>query len=151
MKNLRITCFALALIQLVFFVSNIIRSIQLQNTGNSNESPISFIVILGYVITVAIVVATVILAGKLNRSKIGWGIFSLLFPWLAGIIIAFLKESEYKSRADYGYAGSGSYSSTFLANKSCSGCGRSVSLSSAAGQRCPHCGAYWSTERRINE
>lgn len=150
MKKLRITCFALALIQLIFFFGNIFHSIQSENVDNSKEFSISFSFVLGYLITIAIVVVTVILAGKLNRSKLGWGIFSLFFPWLAGIIIAFLKEAEYKSRADYGYAGSGSYTSTFIANKSCSACGRSVSLSSAAGQRCPYCGAYWSTERRVN-
>jgi hypothetical protein len=33
--------------------------------------------------------------------------------------------------------------------KKCSGCGRNVSLTSQAGQRCPHCGGYWSFERQI--
>lgn len=150
MKNLRITCFVLAFIQLIFFVRNFFRPIQPENIDNSDEYSFSIQFILGFVITIAIVIVTVILAGKLNRSRIGWGIFSLLLPWLAGIIIAFLKEAEYKSSADYGYAGGSPYTSTFLTSKSCSACGRSVSLSSSPGQRCPHCGAYWSTERRIN-
>jgi len=34
-----------------------------------------------------------------------------------------------------------------LADKQCSACGRSVPLSSKAGQRCPHCGAHWSFEQ----
>ncbi len=33
-------------------------------------------------------------------------------------------------------------------SKHCSACGKIVSNSSRAGQRCPHCGAYWSTELR---
>lgn len=39
------------------------------------------------------------------------------------------------ARAGYGYA-----------MKNCSRCGKQVSLASGAGQRCPHCGALWSTE-----
>ena len=35
-----------------------------------------------------------------------------------------------------------------LMRKSCSHCGREVSLSSRVGQQCPHCGAHWSAERR---
>jgi len=31
----------------------------------------------------------------------------------------------------------------YLQSKSCGGCGRTVSLSANAGDRCPHCGAYW--------
>jgi hypothetical protein len=35
-----------------------------------------------------------------------------------------------------------------LVSKSCSNCGRSVSLSSRAGDRCPHCGAIWGSEQQ---
>ncbi|HYE21555.1 MAG TPA: hypothetical protein VEA69_24125 [Tepidisphaeraceae bacterium] len=34
-----------------------------------------------------------------------------------------------------------------LAEKRCSACHKVVSNGSAAGQRCPHCGVYWSAER----
>jgi hypothetical protein len=36
-----------------------------------------------------------------------------------------------------------------LVDKQCSACGRSVSMSSRAGQRCPHCRAYWSGEKKV--
>lgn len=39
------------------------------------------------------------------------------------------------------------YSQWVPVAKSCSGCGRSVSLSSRVGDKCPHCGATWSYER----
>lgn len=32
--------------------------------------------------------------------------------------------------------------------KTCSGCGKTVSISSSAGQNCPHCGGYWGSERK---
>jgi predicted RNA-binding Zn-ribbon protein involved in translation (DUF1610 family) len=35
---------------------------------------------------------------------------------------------------------------SFLANKQCGACGRNVSLASMSGQKCPHCGVYWSYE-----
>jgi len=38
-----------------------------------------------------------------------------------------------------------------MRTKNCGSCGKPVPLSSAAGQRCPHCGAYWSTERTVNK
>ncbi|MGD0815318.1 MAG: hypothetical protein ABSA83_17105 [Verrucomicrobiota bacterium] len=37
---------------------------------------------------------------------------------------------------------------SFSFSKSCSGCGRQVSIAAHAGQRCPHCGVYWSSERQ---
>lgn len=36
--------------------------------------------------------------------------------------------------------------SVYWEQKFCSACGREVPLSSHTGQRCPHCGAYWSYE-----
>ena len=46
-------------------------------------------------------------------------------------------------------SGVGYGSTSSLTSKSCSRCGREVPLSSARGQTCPHCGAYWSDERTI--
>lgn len=37
---------------------------------------------------------------------------------------------------------------TRIVSKSCSRCGRPVPIGSQAGQRCPHCGAFWSREIR---
>jgi len=36
---------------------------------------------------------------------------------------------------------------TAILEKRCDHCGRSVSLDSEVGQRCPHCGAYWADKR----
>jgi hypothetical protein len=43
-------------------------------------------------------------------------------------------------------SGSGTYG---YQTKKCSRCGKQVSLSSRAGQYCPHCGARWSTETKL--
>jgi rubrerythrin len=39
---------------------------------------------------------------------------------------------------------------TGYTSKKCSACGKEVSVAAAAGQRCPHCGAYWSYEQSLN-
>ncbi len=36
-----------------------------------------------------------------------------------------------------------------VVSKSCGACGKPVSVSSQVGDRCPHCGVVWGTERRI--
>lgn len=38
---------------------------------------------------------------------------------------------------------------TNLREKRCSHCGKTVSIASKAGEKCPHCGAYWSHEKKI--
>ncbi len=157
MKKLRIACFILALVNFLYFIASFIWPIQ-NNLITNNE----YLLYLGIAARIMAVVITVILAGKLNRSFFGWFVFSLLLPWLSCFIIAFLNENEYDRSNGFNYESSwynnddgyssyrsSSYDSTYLSDKSCSACGRSVSLSSLAGQRCPHCGAYWSDERRI--
>lgn len=77
----------------------------------------------------------------------------LLFPSAVIIILLILRKGSFKRNSfahifdniSTSSSTSGSYS-TYSASKSCSRCGRQVSLSSTAGQTCPHCGAYWSTE-----
>jgi predicted RNA-binding Zn-ribbon protein involved in translation (DUF1610 family) len=59
-----------------------------------------------------------------------------------GIIIIFAVLGSFAENS--GTSGS-TYTTTSI-SKNCSACGKSVSNSSAAGQRCPHCGAYWSSE-----
>jgi hypothetical protein len=87
---------------------------------------------------------------EIKSVKVWLGNIQPVSALVTGIIIAFLNQAEYKPRIDYGYNGTSPSTSTYVDNKSCSACGRSVSLAASAGQRCPHCGVYWSTERRIN-
>jgi competence protein ComGC len=47
--------------------------------------------------------------------------------------------------ADESPAGSGSF-----ITKSCGACGKPVASSSKVGDRCPHCGVKWDSERRTN-
>ncbi len=47
--------------------------------------------------------------------------------------------------ADESPAGSDSF-----ITKSCGSCGKPVALSSKVGDRCPHCGVIWGTERKTN-
>jgi hypothetical protein len=49
-------------------------------------------------------------------------------------------STSYNSSSSYG-----SYST--YSSKSCSACGRPVSSFAHAGERCPHCGVYWGSER----
>jgi hypothetical protein len=42
-------------------------------------------------------------------------------------------------------------STNFGKEKTCGACGKIVSVSSMAGQRCPHCGAYWGAEKTIRK
>ena len=151
MKKLRIACFIFALVNLGFFIIVLIEPA----TYNPNAG-IKYLGYLSIFARISSAVITVILARKLDRSLFGWLVFSFLIPWLAGFIITFLDENIYGSYKNYSYNGneygyndSISHTSTYLADKSCSACGRSVSLSSSAGQKCPYCGAYWSSERQI--
>lgn len=41
------------------------------------------------------------------------------------------------------------YAEDTVISKSCGACGKSVSSGSQVGDRCPHCGVVWGTERRI--
>ena len=136
-KNLRIASFILGLVALI----NLIVSFNTEKYENINS-------LLYNPLAIAAVVVNVILAKKLDRSAWGWGIFSLFLPFLACFILSFLDESE---DDDYSYPGgssygSSSYGNTYATDKSCTACGKGVPLSSAAGQHCPHCGVYWSSE-----
>ncbi len=97
---------------------------------------------------------SIALARNLNRNWLGWGIFSFLMPFLSCLILAFLRESDgvsYSSSSGGSYSGNsygyGSYNE-YLVGKTCGNCGKSVSLSSHSGGRCPHCGAYWGSEHK---
>jgi hypothetical protein len=147
MRNLRIACFACALANFVTFFSRFFRP-----APENSEGVNAGFMMLYMGLVIAAVILNVLLARKLNRSGLGWGALSLFLPWVAGFIIPFLGEAEYRPRPSYSWGGtSGGYGGTYISSKSCSACGKNVPLTSRPGQRCPHCGAYWSTEtqRRI--
>lgn len=100
-------------------------------------------------------VNSMILAAVLNRSSCGWGIGGILAPYLFGLILPFLYKAEPSTETSCSTTGGWSPSTSVygggstLTDKQCSNCGRSVSLAAQAGQSCPHCGAYWGSERQI--
>jgi len=141
MRYLKIACFISALFGVANFIAPLAYGIE---NSPEYQGPLSFI------ITVVTVAVTAMLAKKLHRSAWGWGIFSLLLPFVSGFIIPFLGVKKYYGGGDYDYSGGSGYTSTYLSDKSCSACGRSVPLSSASGQCCPYCGAYWSTETTVH-
>jgi hypothetical protein len=110
----------------------------------------------GYLFThISAVILSIALAKSLNRSRWDWGILSFLFPYLAPTILVFHKKSPEGERgvarrlvsAMFGAGSTGTVLSS--ASKNCGRCGKEVPLDARAGERCPHCGAYWSTERTI--
>lgn len=83
-----------------------------------------------------------ILAKSLNRSRLWWSLGFIFCIGLPPLLLFFLKEAEHP------YTLPTSQSSSYM-NKTCSNCGRSVSLLSKAGDSCPYCKAYWSMERKF--
>ena len=102
------------------------------------------LIYINYGLGIITVIICVMLAKRLKRTRIGWGIFGFFIPFIACFILPFLGEAKPRPAGSISFGGS-----TYLSDKSCSACGKSVSLSSLAGQHCPHCGAYWGTEREI--
>lgn len=146
MKKLKIICFIMYLLSSVILII----PISFQNSiADNHDSFLIFYLIIYLIIITITVINSVILAKKLNRSEFGWGIFSFFMPYLSCFILPFLNEAEERSYSKSSSYESGSYGSTYMSDKSCSACGKSVSLSSLAGQSCPHCGAYWGSEREI--
>lgn len=109
-------------------------------------------------------------AGALVAAGVAWGI-ARLFGWDAGTAVhwggaigaalGFLSgwavgladapapvSVSTSARNEGGVLGR---ALSVLSGKSCGACGRGVSLSAHAGQRCPHCGAYWGGERTIHK
>jgi predicted RNA-binding Zn-ribbon protein involved in translation (DUF1610 family) len=62
-------------------------------------------------------------------------LFGIVILIVIGVIVAIIKEDPTQGKEKQ-----------VSLTKSCSHCGKGVSVSSAAGQRCPYCGAYWSRE-----
>jgi hypothetical protein len=67
-----------------------------------------------------------------------------LFSVCVFVILLMLNKTCFK----YNFFASDKTGYSYGFSKTCSNCGRQVPSSSAAGQRCPYCGAYWSTEHR---
>ena len=95
-----------------------------------------------------------LLAHRLNQATLDWLLWGVFAPFLAPLL-AFRKRRPTRSlgvilgfvaflKTPASSSGYGSYS----ISKNCSACGRPVSSAARAGQRCPHCGAYWSYERQ---
>lgn len=141
MKPLRVTCFILGVISVISFVLSFF-FLNYPDKHKNGFMLVSFR--LG--ITIVAVVISAVLAKKLNRSVVGWIFFSLFFPFISCFILPFLDEAPYRSSS---FFGGSSYGGSYYADKKCSACGKSVPLSSTSGQRCPHCGVYWSSESKI--
>jgi uncharacterized membrane protein YgcG len=153
MKALRIGCFAMGLISIartVYIYSSAPSAMQQQQ-----QQPQATAIVFTLFISIASTVICVLLARKLNRSAAGWGIFGFFLSYISCFILPFLKERDpnaksaswWNTAGNSGNSGGSNYGGTsYYGEKTCSRCGRVVSSSSRAGQSCPHCGAYWSTE-----
>lgn len=115
-------------------------------------SPLAFVHLA---IQIGALILAIYLAKELNRSRLDWFVLTLLFPFTL-TILSFLGQGTISSKTHGGviasfFAGMSNSSSTSSnVIKQCSRCGRTVPISSRAGERCPFCGSYWSDERTIN-
>ena len=98
---------------------------------------------------VGAVILSVVSANSLNRSRLDWGVWGFLFPYLAPTILVFLKKRSVRGKSAIGRFVGALASGGSSTSKTCGACGKPVSLTARAGQRCPHCGAYWGGERTI--
>lgn len=150
MKTLKIVCFALGLLGWV----RLLYTFLLNSQAAQPQPPLSTILISVYTYSILSTIIVVLLARKLKRSAVGWGIFSFFLPYIACLILPFLKEGDPVKRRSWwepiGSGGNqwGSYNTTEWSQKTCGACGREVPPDSHSGQRCPHCGAYWGAENK---
>jgi hypothetical protein len=90
-----------------------------------------------------------LLHNTFNQSVVS-AIFSViqisLFPTCVFVILLILNKVCFK----YNFFAT-TFTNSGYSSKSCSNCGRQVPYTSTAGQRCPYCGAYWSSEHIINK
>lgn len=59
-----------------------------------SEQEYALLRILDLFLRVAITCFCVYRAGKLDRSKLGWGIFGFMIPWVAFFVILFMKPKQ---------------------------------------------------------
>jgi len=135
-------------------------------------TPLGYGILVTYLGSIIIPIA---LAKSLNRSFIDWGILSFIFPYLAPTILVFKKKKPKREGVNKfvdsllvgiidsiivktiviivgallkGGTGMTGKEST---SKICGRCGAAVDISASAGQRCPHCDAYWSSENKLQQ
>ena len=100
----------------------------------------------------AFVICLVVLGAMMNfpvTRKFGLTFMWILFMY--AIMSVWILTEEKKRDPKYTYStrvGTSTINRMVSLNKNCGACGRSVPLSSLAGQRCPYCGAYWSYEEQ---
>jgi hypothetical protein len=148
MKTLKIACFLMGMIAIVklVYTYTIIPAATVQQPQDLNIT----LTIVNLAVALVSAAISFLLAKKLNRSAFGWGIFSFFLPFFSCFILPFLKwkETTYRPATSYNSSsyGNSSWGSGYYSDKTCSSCHKSVPTSSRAGQYCPHCGVYWSTE-----
>jgi hypothetical protein len=140
--RLRLFCFAMGVSYWFFFIQNMI----LASKESSKPSPLYFAA--GPLVGVGALVAAAMLAKRLNRNPWVWGIGCLFLAGILPIVLALLGRAAkpFKFEASAPRASSWGGFGSYTRDKRCSRCGRSVPLTSHAGQSCPFCGAYWSSE-----
>jgi|GEM_PF-3373029 len=74
---------------------------------------------------------------------------SFLFRFFVFVLVWRVRENGFKRNSLS--AVFGALPASVTRTKNCGSCGKPVPLSSAVGQRCPHCGAYWGAERTVNK
>jgi hypothetical protein len=151
MKTLRIVCFIIGLTGwgrfLYIYLSN-------APTAQNQSFDVTLLVSV-YAYSILCTVICVVLAGRLKRSKIGWGIFAFFLGYIACLVLPFLKEADPQKKTSWWSNQQGSssswgsgYGTSYYSRKTCTACGREVPSDSHAGQHCPHCGVYWSAENK---
>jgi hypothetical protein len=108
-----------------------------------------------FFLPVAAVILAVLLAGLLKRSRLDWGVIAFFCPFLSPAVVAILGARQKQGVGVISWIFTvalpeifkgGSGGTRVSQTKRCSRCNRVVPNASRAGQRCPHCGAYWSNE-----
>jgi hypothetical protein len=152
MKALRISCFILGLLS---FARMFYPVVLYKNPAEMPQQNSPALMVVSIATAVICAVICVILAGKLHRSTVGWGIFGFFVSFIACFILPFLKEidpatkgtSWWNTAGSSGSSWNNNYGGTsYYSEKTCTSCHRIVPSTSRPGQHCPHCGVYWSTE-----
>jgi hypothetical protein len=77
-----------------------------------------------------------IIAWRLNRSSVIYGLLTLFMPYILCFVMLFLKKRAEEPQT---------------AEMKCDSCKKIVPQYSKPGQRCPYCGILWESERNLTE
>jgi hypothetical protein len=121
-----------AIFLLFHFLYHFIRSIKIFSIFISGAGQM-----VQFALIIFLIMCIVNLAESLNRTKVWW---SIGFPF--SFLLLFL------GKADHPFKLPSSNTYTSYGGKTCSRCGKAVSLSAKAGDVCPHCRAHWDFERK---